>query len=392
MQARTSLPRQKPNLILTSFPTMVNKSVGCLFCDMVGSVSTVNQHIKSFHKSASTERKSRLGKYHHLGISEAFDYLVKDQRKLVQLVSAERLSVLMAFASQATVPLGCDAAVQEWTTREYTLHGADWWDRQVDIAVEKFLSSAHDEDVLEAHVKKVIGESIENATYERVPVGRNQSREPPARPRRGGLFSIAGGAGSTLNMQGDKSTQRNQSAANQIAQGDSIGQNRDIILVDDDDDEDDEDELYAPPPPKRLVAKQRGAGTMPVRSVSSSASSTTQRQPEPAAAPRRVVSDTVHYSYGPPSITTSNVVPFLTLNVNDVYNHVRTIPIDFDTTLDEAIALAVKLAPHWLRRVHLEFCFEDLDSGKWPESRWDQVMQDAQRDELVVALRLVPME
>lgn len=359
---------------------------------MVGSVSTVNQHIKSFYKSATAGRKSRLREYHHLGISEAFDYLFKNQRKLVQLVSVERLSVLMAFASQATVPLAGDAAVQEWTAREYALHGTDWWERQIDIAVEKFLSSGHDEDVLEAHVKKVVDESIQNATYERVPVSRNQSREPPARARRGGLFTIAGGTGSTLNMQGDKSSQRNRSAGNQIAQGDYVDQKRDIIILDDDEDEDNEDELYDPPPPKRVVPKQRGGSVIAARSVSASGSRTAQRQPQPAAPPRRVVSDTVRYTYGPPSINPSAVTPFLTLKLNDIYNRIHTIPIDYGTTLDDAIELAVKLAPQWLRRVHLQFCLQDLDGADWPESRWDQVMQDAQSDELVVAVRLVPME
>lgn len=379
---------------------------------MVGSVSTVNQHLKSFHKSASTGRKSRLREYHHLGISEAFDYLVKDQRTLVQLVSAERLSVLMAFAAQATVPLACDAAIQEWTARRFKLHGTDWWERQVDIAVEKYLSSDHDEDVLEAHVTKIINESIDNATYTRLAASRNQSREPAALVRRGGLFTIAGGAGSTLTMLGDRSSQRNESAANQIAQGEQVGQARDIIILDDDEDEDDKEELYAPPPSKRLFPKQRGASMMPARSVSGSASSTAQRQPDPAGPPRRVVSagsaaqhqpepaaplprvipDPIRYTYGPPSISTPKESPFLTLHVNDIYNRVHTIPIALGTTLDEAIALAVKLAPQWLRRVHLEFCFQGLDGADWPEARWDQLMQEVQRHELVVAVRLVPME
>lgn len=95
------------------------------------------------------------------------------------------------------------------------------------------------------------------------------------------------------------------------------------------------------------------------------------------------------FIHRPPSINTSDVTPFLTLNVNDIYNRIHTIPIDYGTTLDDGIALAVKLAPQWLCRVYLQFCFPNLDDADWPES---QVMQDAQSDVLAVAVRLVPIE
>lgn len=62
----------------------------------------------------------------------------------MQSVSPDKLSMLTAFAALATVPLNCDLAVEVWVAREYSLHPAEWWEREVDIALQKLRFSSYD--------------------------------------------------------------------------------------------------------------------------------------------------------------------------------------------------------------------------------------------------------
>lgn len=64
-------------------------------------------------------------------------------------------------------------------------------------------------------------------------------------------------------------------------------------------------------------------------------------------------------------------LPFLTLKVCVINNRVHTIPIEFGTTLDEAVALAVSIAPKWVQKSNLEICFDPAGrlSGATPPTR-----------------------
>lgn len=64
-------------------------------------------------------------------------------------------------------------------------------------------------------------------------------------------------------------------------------------------------------------------------------------------------------------------LPFLTLKVCVINNRVHTIPIEFGTTLDEAVALAVSIAPKWVQNSNLEICFDPAGrlSGATPPTR-----------------------
>lgn len=390
-------------------PPVINKSIGCLFCEMVGSVSSVNQHVRSFHKAATAGRKSRLRDYHPVQICQAFEHLTKEQSALLYTVTRERLAVLTAFATLATKPLPSDAAVQDWGKRDYHSFSADWWERQVDIAARKYRASNYDEDLLELHVERVIADCIDKAMNEICRSVDPPERRPPGPTTRPGWGSLAI-SGGDLNMQGERSTHHNQSSANEIAHGDYIDQHRNINTRGEDNHTDDgiqtdegnlsDDELlYDPPPPKLSVMKQRGAGLFASRSVSSSSSSTAAQRRNDSSAPPpppRVVSAPTRYTYGPPSKCVTGALPFLVLNVCVINNKVHTIPIEYGTTLDEAVALAVSVAPKWMRDSNVQFCFEGRRGGKWvgmwPESRWNRVMGEAESNELVVDLRLVTVE
>lgn len=375
-------------------PPGTNKSIGCLFCDMVGSVSTVNQHVKSFHKAAITGRKSRLRDYHPIQICQAFEHITKDQPDLVYAVTGEQLAVLTVFASFATKPLPSDAAVQAWTQREYHLVSAGWWENQVDIAARKYRNSNYDEDILEQHVQKVVVDFTERTMSQRRPVAAPQEPRPAGPTRTGwGSLAISGG---DLNMQGERSTHHNQSAANEVAHGRHIDQHRHInIGREDNEGNQSDDELYAVPPPKLSVKKQRGASLFASRSVSAS-STAAQRRNDSSAPPPRVVSAPTRYTYGPQSNDVTGAIPFLVLHVCVINHKVHSIPIEFGTTLEEAIVMAVSLAPKWMRESNAQFCFEGRQGGRWvgmwPESRWNEMMDEAQSNEFIVDLRLVAVE
>lgn len=153
------------------------------------------------------------------------------------------------------------------------MHPADWWKREVDIAVQKLRFSSYEDELMEMNVQQVVAESIENSLYEQVPVVRRQSGESTARATQ-----------PQLNSGGERSIKR-------------------------------------------------------------------------------------------PS--------FLTLNVTGICGRAQPIAIHFGTTLDEALAMAVKLVPVWLQKNCRAFCFEGLDggmwSGAWPERRWDVVRERRDR-------------
>lgn len=335
-------------------------------------------------------------------ICQAFGNISKEHPGLLTSVTSEHLSVLSAFASYATKALPSDAAVEAWAKREYHLISADWWERQVSIAARKYQNCNYDDDVLDKHVEKVVADATEKTMLHGRAIPALQERRPtrPAWP----TLAISAG---DVNMQGERSTHHNQSSANEIAQGTHIDQHRNMTIGSDEHDSDEgiqteeaiqsDDELYSAPPPKLVVRRQRDGGLFTSRSVSASSSSSTaaahRRSESNPPPPTRVVSAPTRYTYAEVG---TGALPFLVLNVCVMNNKVHTIPIEFGTTLEEAVVLAVSVAPKWIRESNAQFCFEGRRGGRWvgmwPESRWDRVMQEAESAELVVELRLVAVE
>lgn len=377
---------------------MVNKTLGCVFCDMTGSVSATNQHVRSFHKAVLIGRKSRTRAYHHLAISHAFEHLINPQPSLTNSVSPERLAVLLAFAKHATRELTA-AEVPAWGRRDYQLHRTAWWDREVDVAIVRYRGSAYDEDLLDMHVKRVVDGSIEDCYYGPPTHGPSASNTTNARGG-SGLVTISGGGGSNLTMQGDGSNHRykhgNRSSAYSIGQGDSIDRRTYINISDEDEDEDNDDDLYAPPPNTLSIPKRGTSSTRAPRTVSNSAGGV---RPQTTHSTRSVSAGpsfpTVAEKPPPPPPTAAEKpLPFLTLNVCGINNRVQTLEIDYGASLDEAIAKAVEYAPLGLRALGLAaFCFEGRSggvwAGEWPAWRWDEMMVDAESNELDVEVRLV---
>lgn len=375
---------------------MVNKTLGCVFCDMTGCVSATNQHVRSFHQAITLGRKSRTRNFHHTDISHAFEHLHRAQPALVNTVSPERLAVLTAFANLATRELTPDE-VAAWSRRDYQLHGTDWWDRAVDAAVRMYRASGYDDDLLAMHVKRVVDESIEDCYYTppaplrppMAPAAVSRTATGTSAKGGSGLVTISGGGGSNLTMQGSGSNHRykhgNRSTACSIGQGDSIDRRTYISISDEDhgdDGDDDDDDLYAPAPPKSLYVTKRGPTTTSARAVSAG-----NVRPQPTLSTRAVSAGATFPSADKP-------LPFLTLQVCGLNNRVNVVEIDFGTTLAEAVAKAVEHAPLALRRLGVRaFAFEGTAegvwAGMWPEWRWKQLMENAESEELVVQLRLV---
>lgn len=136
-------------------------------------------------------------------------------------------------------------------------------------------------------------------------------------------------------MQGDKPTQRNQSCQ----------RTRDIRLFDDHEDNEDNYHLYLPP--NRLLPNSAEPARCHQAWFPHPRAALLQASLDPPPH-----SDAAQYTYSPRGITTWKAATFLTLNLY-IYKSVQTIPDEFGTELDEAIALAGNLAPQWLRRIPL---------------------------------------
>lgn len=368
------------------------KIVGCVFCSMTGTVSTVNQHLRGFHQTDKQGRKARLRDFHHVQIIRAFEHLITYQADLVNDVSPQRLAVLKVFASFGTKQFLTHDAVDAWAKRNYDRHHLIWWEAEVVAAIRVFAAAGNNMDVLEAHVKQVIlkagRDTLPRATHRarhlvdenlkeiRIPVGAR-------------VVTVSAAGGTSLTMQGDRSQHEIRTNASLNSQA---GDNRYMDIADDTDDV----SLYAPPRGLQ-VAKHtnRTPGSHNFSATDATRSETRLPVKSDSTGPSFTITRTTvdEDPAGPVARPTTAVVepyPFLIMNITGIDNRIKRYVIAYGTTLTEALAQA---SPPWIRESNCPVHFEGLPGtewgGGWPECRWKQVMEAGEDNLLTVNVRLL---
>lgn len=423
-------------------------TIGCVFCGKVGNVSCVNQHIRSFQDASRTSRHARGSDHHHIEIVQAFySQTAKPQPEFIQATSADRLAVLNEFASSITKHLKSDSEAEKWRKRDFYPRRATWWGRQITIVQDMYCASGRHPQLLSAHVKNIIDNSITESLLN-ADDADNDDDEPHLSahiPRkldagRSQLLAMASASGAfmpapqnDLNMQytgsqhgsriemdaniTNKPTKRwfnNLSTAdNNAAAGPSSGpkihlrkrgnstfdntragstsRSTEYVTISDEE-QDDHDYDQAGTPPASIQPSKRGKNTATGRAASSTVPSSRITAKE-----ARSVSDGAVLSSRPQrAASPDGMAPFLILHVTGLTNTVNTIPISYGTTMDQALALALRFAPRVVRENNVPVTFfGDTGShweGDWPECRWDSVMDSAMTQRVEVSLRLIMLE
>lgn len=429
-------------------------TIGCVFCEKVGNVSALNQHIRSFQDASRTSRHARGSDHHNMEIVQAFYSLTaKRQPEFIQATSVDRLTVLNEFASSITKHLKSDAEADKWRKRDFYPRRANWWARQITVVLEMYRASGRLPQLLSAHVKNIIDKSITESLLNADEDDNDDDDEPHFAARvprkldagRSQLLAMASASGAfmpapqndlTMQYTGsqhgtrlgmdanitNKPTRKwfnNLSPADNAAAGpssepkiylrkrgsnptfnnareDSISRSTEYVTISDEeqDDHDDDQASRRMTPPPTIQPSKRGKTTATARA----SSSTLPASRITAAKDPRSVSGGALLSSGPPlrAASPDGMAPFLLLHVTGLTNTVHTIPISYGTTMDQALALALRFAPRVVREnnVPVRF-FGDPGShweGDWPECRWDSVMDSAMTQRVEVFLRLIMLE
>lgn len=399
--------------------------LGCVFCEKVGNVSAVNQHVRSFLDASRTGRQTRGSDHHNMEIVQAFYSLTASrQSEFIQDTSVDRLAVLNEFAKSITKHLKSDAEATKWRKRNFYPRRASWWARQITVVLEMYCASGRLPQLLSAHVKNIIDKSITESLLtaddddddddeldlaslipRKLEAGRAQLH---AMASASGAFMPAPQNDMTMQYTGSQRGTRHgmestitnkptrkwinnvspsdnasrepkiqlRKRGNPTCRETSVARSTEYVTISDEEQDD---------------ARKRGKTSSTARAASSTITgsrSLVRKEPRSASdgavmAPLRVAE-------------LDGMAPFLVLHVTGLTNAVNTIPISFGTTLDQALDLAVRFAPRFVRENNLPVRFVGDPGARWgvdwPEWRWDQVMTVAMSQKVEVAVRLIMVE
>lgn len=424
-------------------------TIACVFCDKCGNVSAVNQHIRSFLDASRTGRHTRNSEHHPLEIVQAFYHqTAQRQAGFVAATPADRLAVLAEFAQHATHHLTSDAEAVRWRKRDFYPRRAAWWARQVTLVLGMYCAAGRSPQLLAAHVRTVVDTAVRESL-----LNIEDDEDDPAlastvpKTHAAGfspLLGLPGTAGVfvppppppqtecttqyTGSQQGNRlgkdcaiTNKLTRKWVNNLgtmeqdhARGASAGKiqqrkrgnppaaaaarSSEYVTISDDELDLDAHGHQPMPTGPRLQSTKRGRAPAGPRSVSSTVS-----RSHTVAAKARSVSDSavrkpldVSAADCDSDSDSDGMGAFVLLHVTGLTNSVQTIPIPFGTSVDAALALALRFAPRGVRENRMPVRFVGHEGsewcGDWPAWRWEQLMTLAMTEKVELGLRLVMIE